>query len=341
MKNRFVVLVGLIVCLNANSQNFQDIENLLLASQEDQTLLFQQYFNPLVKSVNYGMASGWSHTAKTHKKLGFDITFSLNSSFIPSSAEVYSTSGFNSITTSSDFLPTVLGSKTDETISITLFGQGSIPELTTSFTAPSGIKEDLPLSMVATPSIQLGIGLPSKTDLIIRYVPTRTNKNTSIGLKGIGLKHDLLQHFGPADKIPVIDLSLLVAYSKYSVNYNIQKTSNLTGENQQALMNINNYVVRLISSLDIKVLVFYASIGYTKGVSDLRLLGTYNLPYNVADTSEQVMVNVTDPLEVNWNNKSTSANVGISFKLPGLRLFADYTLREYNSVSFGVSLSLR
>jgi hypothetical protein len=50
---------------------------------------------------------------------------------------------------------------------------------------------------------------------------------------------------------------------------------------------------------------------------------------------------VTDPLEVNWNNKSTSANVGISFKLPGLRLFADYTLREYNSVSLGVSLSLR
>ena len=101
MKNRFVVLAGLIVCLNANSQNFQDIENLLLASQEDQTLLFQQYFNPLVKSVNYGMASGWSHTAKTHKKLGFDITFSLNSSFIPPSAEVYSTSRFNSITTSS------------------------------------------------------------------------------------------------------------------------------------------------------------------------------------------------------------------------------------------------
>ena len=341
MKNKVVILIGLIVCLNANSQNFQGIENLLLASQEDQTLLFQQYFNPLVTSINYGMASGWSHTAKTHKKLGFDITLSLNSSFIPSSAEVYSTSGFNSITSSSDFLPTVLGDNTDETLSITLFGQGSIPELTTSFTAPSGIKDDLPLSMVTTPSLQVGLGLPYKTDLIIRYIPTRSNKNTSIGLKGIGLKHNLLQHFGPVDKVPLIDLSLLAAYSTYSIDYNIQKTSNLAGYNQQAIMNIDSYAVQLLSSVDLKILTFYASIGYSKGVSDLELLGTYNLPYNVADTAEQIIVTVTDPLKVKWNNESVSANAGISFKLPGLRLFADYTAQEYNSVSLGVSLSIR
>ena len=341
MKNKAITFISLIISLSASSQNFQDIENLLLASQEDQTLLFQQYLNPLVTSINYGMTSGWSHTAKTHKKLGFDITLSLNSSFIPSSAKFYSTSGFNSITSSSDLLPTVLGGETDETISITLFGQGSIPELTTSFTAPSGIKEDLPLNLMATPSLQLAIGLPYKTDLIIRYIPARINKNTSIGLKGIGLKHDLLQHFVPSDKITLVDLSLLVAYSKYSVNYNIQKTSNLEGYNQQALMNINNYVVRLISSLDVKALVFYASIGYSKGFSDLKLLGTYDLPYNVADTAEQVIVTVTDPLKVKWDNKSISANAGISFKFPGLRLFADYTAQEYNSISLGMSLSIR
>ena len=341
MKKKAIIFISLIIGLSASSQNFQGIENLLLASQEDQNLLFQQYFNPLVTSVNYGMTSGWSHTAKTHKKLGFDITLSLNASFIPSSAEVYSTSGFNSITSSSALLPTALGSETDETISITLFGQGSIPELTTSFTAPSGIKEDLPLSLVATPSLQLGVGLPSKTDLIIRYIPARINKNTSIGLKGVGLKHDLLQHFVPSDKVTLVDLSLLVAYSKYSVNYNIQKSSNLEGYNQQALMNINNYVVRLISSLDIKALVFYASVGYSKGFSDLKLLGTYDLPYNVADTAEQVIIAVTDPLEVKWNNKSISANAGISFKLAGLRVFADYTTQEYNSISLGMSLSIR
>jgi hypothetical protein len=93
MKKKAIIFISLIISLSASSQNFQGIENLLLASQEDQNLLFQQYFNPLVTSVNYGMTSGWSHTAKTHKKLGFDITLSLNASFIPSSAEVYSTSG--------------------------------------------------------------------------------------------------------------------------------------------------------------------------------------------------------------------------------------------------------
>ena len=65
-----------------------------------------------------------------------------------------------------------------------------------------------------------------------------------MGLKGVGLKHNLLQHFGPADKIPFIDLSLLAAYSAYSIDYNIQKTSNLGGQGQQAVMSINNYVVQ-------------------------------------------------------------------------------------------------
>jgi hypothetical protein len=341
MKNKAVALAVLIISLSANSQNFEDIEYLLLASQEDQAIVFKEYLNPLVSSINYGMSSGWSHTAKTHKKLGFDITLSLNISLIPSSSENYSTSEFTSITSSSDFLPTVLGGNTDETISVSLFGQGAIPELTTSFTAPSGIKEDLPLSMIATPSLQLGLGLPYKTDLIIRYIPTRSSKNTSIGLKGVGIKHNILQHFGPVDKIRLIDLSLLVAYSNYSIDYNIQKTSDLAGIGQVATMNLDNYVVKLLASVDLKLLTFYAAAGYSKGLSDLKILGSYDLLYTVADTQEVVVVTVIDPLKVGWNNKSLSANAGLSFNIPGIKFFADYTIQKYNSISFGVSLSIR
>ena len=195
------------------------------------------------------MAGGWYNTAKTHKKLGFDITLSINSSFIPTSAETYSTLGLTSIVASSEQLPTVLGGKTNETMSISLFGQGSFPELNASFTAPSGIKDDLPLNIIATPSLQLAVGLPFKTDLIIRYIPVRSSKNTSVGLKGVGIKHNLLQYFGPAEKVPLIDVSLLAAYSTYSIDYNIQKTSNLAGANQQALLSMDSYVIKLISSI--------------------------------------------------------------------------------------------
>ena len=341
MKDTVVIFLCLTLSLSASSQNFDDIEFLLLASKEDQNLIFKEYFGPVVRSINYGMASGWYNTAKTHKKLGFDITLSLNSSFIPTSAETYSTSGLTSISSSSEQLPTVLGGSTNETMSISLFGQGSVPELNASFIAPSGIKDDLPLSIIATPSVQIALGLPYKTDLIVRYIPVRSNKNTSVGLKGIGIKHNLLQHFGPADKIPLIDLSLLAAYSTYSIDYNIQKTSNLDGANQQALISMDSYVIKLISSIDIKLLNLYAGLGYSRSISDLKILGSYNLPYTIADTSEQIIVNVSDPLIVNWDKESISGNAGISFKLPGIKIFADYTVQKYNSVSVGISLSVR
>ena len=341
MKNKLIIFLCLTVSLSANSQNFEDIEYLLLASQEDQNLIFKEYFDPVVSSINYGMAGGWYNTAKTHKKLGFDITLSINSSFIPTSAETYSTLGLTSIVASSEQLPTVLGGKTNETMSISLFGQGSFPELNASFTAPSGIKDDLPLNIIATPSLQLAVGLPFKTDLIIRYIPVRSSKNTSVGLKGVGIKHNLLQYFGPAEKVPLIDVSLLAAYSTYSIDYNIQKTSNLAGANQQALLSMDSYVIKLISSIDIKLLNLYAGLGYSRSISDLKILGSYNLPYTVADTAEQVIITVSDPLVVNWDKESLGGNIGISFKLPGIRIFADYTVQKYNSVSFGASLSIR
>jgi len=341
MKCKFILLITLLHVLNSNSQNFNGMESLLLVAEDERNYVFQEYLRPLITSVNYSMAGGWSHTAKTHKKLGFDITLSVNALFIPSSAETYSTSALSSITSSSEFLPTVLGGKTNETMSITLFQEGTVPELTASFTAPSGIKEELQLGLVATPSLQIGLGLPLKTDLIVRYIPTISNKNTSIGLMGIGLKHNLLQYFGPADKIPFIDLSLLAAYSAYSIDYDIQKTSNLGGQGQQAVMNMNSYVVRLISSVDLKLVTFYASAGYSKGFSNLNILGSYSLIYSVTDSQEDITLSITDPLIVSWENESISANAGLSVNLPGIRIFADYTAQNYNSVSVGVSLGIR
>lgn len=343
MKKNFFALAFLFINLSASSQNFENLEYLLLASQKDQSLLFKKYLNPMVTSVNFGMGSGWSHTAKTHKKLGFDITISLNSFFIPSSAKRFSTSGLTSISSSSEYLPTVLGGNTNETLSVSINdGSAVFPnELSATFIAPSGIEDDLFLKMLVTPNIQVGLGLPFKTDLIVRYIPKTSSKNTNIGLKGVGIKHNLFQHFGPADKIPLIDLSLLIAYSNYSIDYAFQKTSNFTGVGQAATMDMNNYTVKVLSSIDLKLITFYASVGYSKGITNLSVLGSYDLSYNIGETAEVVVFTVTDPLEVEWKKESISGNVGLSFNLPGIKLFADYTTQEYNSLSVGASIGIR
>ncbi len=344
MKKKLVLFICLSFGVRSFSQNFENLEYLLLASQEDQSLLFKNYLNPLVTSVNFGMGSGWAHTAKTHKKLGFDITVSLNTFFIPSNAKRFSTSELTSITSSSDYLPTVLGENTNETLSVSINDDSTIfppNEFSATFIAPSGVENDLFLNMLITPNIQVGLGLPFKTDIIVRYIPTTSSKNTDIGLMGVGIKHDVLQHFGPADKIPLIDLSLLIAYSNYSIDYAFQKTSNLPGVGQTATMGMNNYTAKVISSIDLKLITFYASVGYSKGISNLSVLGSYDLSYNVADSAEVITFSLTDPLDVKWEKEYISGNAGLSFNLPGIKLFADYTSQEYNSLTVGVSIGIR
>ena len=344
MKKKLFLFIYLSFNVTSFSQNFENLEYLLLASQEDQSLLFKEYLNPLVASVNFGMGSGWANTAKTHKLLGFDITVSLNTFFIPSDAKKFSTSGLTSITSSSDYLPTVLGGNTNETLSVSINDDSAIfppNEFSTTFIAPSGIENDFFLNMLITPNIQIGLGLPFKTDLIVRYIPTTSSKNTNIGLMGVGIKHDILQHFGPVDKIPLIDLSLLLAYSNYSIDYEFQKTSNLPGVGQTAILDMNNYSANIISSIDLKLITFYASVGYSKGVSNLSILGSYELSYNISDTSEVIVFNVVDPLKVEWEKESLRGNVGLSFNLPGIKLFADYTFQEYNSLTVGASIGIR
>ena len=344
MKKKLFLFIYLSFNVTSFSQNFENLEYLLLASQEDQSLLFKEYLNPLVTSVNFGMGSGWANTAKTHKLLGFDITVSLNTFFIPSDAKKFSTSGLTSITSSSDYLPTVLGGNTNETLSVSINDDSTIfppNEFSATFIAPSGIENDFFLNMLITPNIQVGLGLPFKTDLIVRYIPTTSSKNTNIGLMGVGIKHDILQHFGPVDKIPLIDLSLLLAYSNYSIDYEFQKTSNLPGVGQTAILDMNNYSANIISSIDLKLITFYASVGYSKGVSNLSILGSYELSYNISDTSEVIVFNVVDPLKVEWEKESLSGNAGLSFNLPGIKLFADYTFQDYNSLTVGASIGIR
>ena len=65
------------------------------------------------------------------------------------------------------------------------------------------------------------------------------------------------------------------------------------------------------------------------------------MSYNISDTSEVIVFNVVDPLKVEWEKESLRGNVGLSFNLPGIKLFADYTFQEYNSLTVGASIGIR
>ena len=95
------------------------LKAVVLASDDASTLL-QNYLSPSMKGLMSSMNGGWYSTAKTHKKLGFDITFGLNAAFTPSKDKVFEFIAddykFLSVANGGTSIPTVLSENDRNTV---------------------------------------------------------------------------------------------------------------------------------------------------------------------------------------------------------------------------------
>ena len=254
------------------------LESILFSVESDSKKIFERYLNPLMKGAIYSTNSGWYNTAKVHKKLGVDLTLRINTAFVPSADQVFSISNLEYITSKVDDLPTIIGSNRQEDLIITIPSDGILPELNTTIKAPKGIKSRLPFGAVPAPVLQLGVGIPFDTEIIIRYSPEYHRKGVDMSLKGIGIKHNLLQYFGPIDKFP-FNVSAFASFSKMKIDYDIQSFSSINGSGQVAQFSLNNYNLLLLASLDLMVVNFYTGFGLSGGNSSFNMLGQYDLEY--------------------------------------------------------------
>ena len=151
-KLTLLVLLGLVTI----TSKAQDLESILLASGDAENLT-NAYINPAMKGLIYGMNSGWYHTAKVHKKLGFDISIGLNASVVPSKDELINLSSLglsNNIGfTPGATTPTVAGTGDGANLTVNTTVDGN--DVSASFRMPSGINDDLPQGAVPTPSVQV------------------------------------------------------------------------------------------------------------------------------------------------------------------------------------------
>ncbi len=330
-----LILLCLLLLVTHVSRS-QELESILLASREDATKLTNSYINPAMTGLIYGMNSGWYHTAKVHKKLGFDVTIAMNASMVPSKDEFFDIAnlGLTSISASgSSVTPTVAGSGNGAMLDVNATVEGQT--VTASFEMPSGINDDLPLGAVPTPAIQLGVGLPYKFDVMLRLVPEVGSDDVKGKLFGAGLKKEITSIFGPVDKLP-LHVSVLAAYTSMDVNYNIDGNA-IPGQNQRAEFKLNAYTVQAIGSLNFPIINIYGGLGYTGGNSKLKMLGTYELQYD----NIPVAIPVTDPLNLSFNASGFRTTLGIRLSLGFFKLFGDYTLQEYNTLSAGMAFSFR
>ena len=121
MKNLIFSILSLSLSVtSANAQLFDGIENILLTSTEDASILAEGYTAPIGKTLTYALNSGWATSAKTHKKLGFGLTIGGAAPFVPGVDQVFTPTGLTSLSVPSGSLPTVFGGGGDQTLNFTL-----------------------------------------------------------------------------------------------------------------------------------------------------------------------------------------------------------------------------
>jgi hypothetical protein len=322
----------------------QELETILLA-KEDASKLTNAYLDPAMKGFIYSMNNGWYHTAKVHKKFGFDISIGANASFIPSEDEMFNLTkiGLSSNTTyNQNTTATVAGSNSitpaELTYTTTIDGQ----QAEANFTMPEGIKEDLPANAVPAPSVQVGLGLPFKFEAMLRYSPKVGSDDVKGGLFGIGVKKEITDWFGPMDKTP-LHVSLLAAYTNMNVDYTIGDVNgDIEARNAITEFRLNSYTIQAIASLNFPIINVYGGIGYNGGNTSLDMRGdsfyaTYTTPLG---TTERENLG-TNPLSLSSSSGSFNTTLGARLSLGFFKIFGSYTLQEYNSVNAGIAFSFR
>ncbi|PDH50927.1 MAG: hypothetical protein CND00_03815 [Cryomorphaceae bacterium MED-G14] len=318
------------------------LENTLLAGQTDSKNLLSGYLQPALKGSIYLMNSGWYTTAKVHKKLGFDLTISLNSAIIPENEKSFDISNFDFIQSKTSSLPTIFGKSINEELTVTIPVNNDQPQISSSFLAPGGIKDKFPLGIVSSPIIQATLGLPFKSEISIRYLPEYNRNRVYFSNYGIGFKHDILQYFTFLKKIPSLNLSAFGAYSIMSINYDIQSSNRFRGNNQIAEFDITNYKLQILSSFNFKIFEFYGGIGISGGNSSFSINGEYEVDYIVdGDSNTKFPIKISDPVKINYSIHELSKNFGFKFKFLFLHAFIDYTFQEYDVVTIGTSINFR
>lgn len=346
MKKYVLIFISIFV-LSFQAKAQSGFENILLADVNDSQKLLHAYFAPGIEGFINSMNSGWYHTAKVHKKLGFDISIGASGAQIPSEKDLINISALglsSSLTSTSTTTPSFSGSNNGATFQVNTTVQGQ--NVTADFTAPGGVS--LPANLVPAPAVQIGLGLPWKLEAMVRFVPNinfgEDQDDSSLNMFGVGLKKEITDWFGPMDKTP-LHISLLAAYTSMTVSYGIADITSGSIRTQNALaeFDLNAFTVQAIASLNFPFINVYGGLGFNSGSSSFNMSGNYT---GVFDTgfpapNDTVTETLDIPSNLDFNSSGMTATVGARFSLGFFKIYGSYALQEYNTANLGVAFSFR
>jgi len=365
MKNaRRLFLILLVGASSIGNVNAQDLEGTLRAGPQDAQTYMQNYMEPAILSFANGLANGWVNTAKTHKILGLDLTFSLNLATVPDEALTFAYSAYSwqnlKLASGSDGnLPTLVGGSTDNQLFMEVGATITDPSTgnsvtytseTGNFDAAEGIDiSRIPFAGVPTPTLQLGIGLMKNTDLKIRYVPTISTDDIEFSMFGIGVMHDIKQWI-PGLKLVPIDIAGFFGTTSMNakIEYEIEQPELSPGVpdpdevfytdgSGSTEFKVSSTTIQILASKKLSFFTPYVAVGYNIVSSSLDVKGKYIYTNDLG-----VPLEITDPVSLEFGGGSSPrATIGAQLKLLVLTIHADYTLQKYNTFTAGIGISIR
>lgn len=320
----------------SHAQN--NIDELLAAGINDAKRFTTSYLAPASEGVAFGMNNGWFNNAKSPKRFGFEISLIGNVSFIEKEkkyfqmdASLYENISFQDGSTVKNVATSLGHNHPPVVINVTL-DNGIFGNQEVELELPTGIGSQN-INILPTAFLQAGFSPFKGTQLKARFFPKVDTEDVKVGYYGIGLQQEFTSWL-PADKIFPIAISGVIAYTHLNGSYDFTDEGFVAGENQKFETKINTMLFQLLAGTKIKIINFYAGLGYITGKSNTDVLGTYRVTYNAISSEE-----IVDPFSVNQEISGMRTTLGANLKLGFFGLNADYTIAEFNSASLGLNFS--
>tara|TARA_R110002050_G_scaffold1281_4_gene9291 strand:- start:24874 stop:25884 length:1011 start_codon:yes stop_codon:yes gene_type:complete len=297
------------------------------------------YFGPLSEGALYSISNGWYNSAKAKPLGGFEISVIGNMASFKNKddkkAFTLNTTDYENLQFSDGSTSNLVSSALGDIDGILVYVEGEIaPGITQrqEFELPSGLSGE-GINFVPSAFIQASVGLIKGTEIKARFLPKVNTDDVSVGFYGVGIQHEFTSLL-PAEKIWPVAISGVIGYTHLDGSYDFTDTGVISGQNQRIETDMNTWVFQAVVSTKLPIINFYGGIGYLKGKATTDFLGTYESGFITSPSVE-------DPFSLTREVSGVTANVGTKLKLGFFRLHADYTIAEFNSVSFGVNFGFR
>lgn len=312
-----IFLIVILSLFTTKSFSQVQIENI-----NDAQAFLQEYLNPLGNGLGAITNNGWYNSAKPHKVLGFDATFTLSVLNVSDEKKSFDPNSISNFSSSETSTPTILGS-----------GDGAIVQYDgEEFKLPN---QKTSFSTLILPNFNFGLGIFKKTELNGRFIPNYKYDlgffgKGEIGMWGVGFKHDLLQW------IPIIGNAIPISLSLQAGH--TQLNSELSILDQEVNIDVQATNLNIILSRKLLMLTGYTSFGYNFSTT------TFSAGENIND-SENFNLNELEidlPIEMKFeNNNEFRANVGLRFNLAVVTINANHTFSKYPVTTLGLGVGLR